>query len=98
VRHARALGFTSIEARGIDDAPTLICHAQAAASHLGDPAIGISFEAADMVFALRDECEFPADIVLWHGCADCDEAARRVVTAAGRTLIADPVTGASSAA
>ena len=98
VRHARALGFTSIEARGIDGAPALICHAQAAAGHLGDPAIGISFEAADMVCALRDECEFPADIVLWHGCAACDEDARRVITAAGRTLIADPLTGASSAA
>jgi hypothetical protein len=88
VRHARALGFTAIEARGIDEAPALISCARMAANRLGDPAIGISFEAADF-YALCDECEFPADIVLWHQFPGCDEAAGRVVTAAGRALIVD---------
>jgi SAM-dependent methyltransferase len=67
VLHARSLGFTAIEGRGIDGSPALIGRANAAAARLRDPAIGLAFEAADMVGALGDERECPADIVLWHG-------------------------------
>lgn len=94
VRLARALGFTSIEARGIDDAPALVDRARASAADLHDPAVGITFEARDLVNALGDETEFPADIVVWHGCpARCDADRRRrverAVACAGRALIAD---------
>ena len=43
VRYARELGFTAIEARGIDTAAPLIGRARAAAAALHDPAIGVSF-------------------------------------------------------
>lgn len=67
MRHARALGFTAIEGRGIDGSPALIGRARTAAARLHDPAIGIVFEVADMTAALREEHDLPADIVLWHG-------------------------------
>ncbi|MBY9064772.1 SAM-dependent methyltransferase [Sphingomonas yunnanensis] len=63
-RQARALGFVAIEARGIDGAPTLIARARAAAAALDDAAIGIRFDCADMVAALAQEHDLPADIVL----------------------------------
>lgn len=85
VRYARTLGFTAIEARGIDDAPALLHRAQTAAAALHDPAIGISFEARALAQALDEESEFPADIVLWHRCPNGD-----VAHAAGCTQIADP--------
>lgn len=93
VRHARALGFTAIEARGIDAAPALVGRARAAAATLDDAAIGITFETAALVEALSDEADFPADIVVWHGRAGgrtgCDAEERRAVARAGHTLIAD---------
>lgn len=89
VRHARALGFTAIEARGIDTAPRDVARARVTAARLHDPAIGIAFETGDLVAALETECALPADIVLWHGPSG-DVAAARVVACAGRTLIADP--------
>lgn len=67
VRHARALGFTAIEGRGIDGSPAMIGRARAAAARLHEPAIGLTFEVADMIEALASEADFPADIVLWHG-------------------------------
>ncbi|MEG3175156.1 SAM-dependent methyltransferase [Sphingomonas sp. RB3P16] len=83
VRLARALGFTAIEARGVDPASALIERATKAAAALRDPAIGITFETGDYVDALRDEARFPADIVVWHGChAGCDAAGRRAVEGA----------------
>lgn len=90
VCHARALGFTAIEALGLDDAPALVERARAAATVLHDPAIGITFETADLVGALGGETDFPADIVVWHGCQECDAAVAQAVTAAGRMLISDP--------
>jgi len=66
-RYARTLGFMAIEGRGIDGAPQLVGRARAAAARLGDAAIGLGFEAADLLTALEEEAEFPADIVLWHG-------------------------------
>jgi SAM-dependent methyltransferase len=103
VRLARRLGFTSIEARGIDHAPASIARARAAAAVMHDPAIGITFETADLVAALDDESEFPADILVWHGCAKgCDaaveNAVEHAVACAGRTLIADTAHAASTAA
>ncbi len=90
VRYAQALGFTSIEARGIDKAPALVDRARHAAARISDPAIGISFETTDPTRALDEESDFPADIVLWHGPRGNDGIAARAVAAAGRTLIADP--------
>lgn len=96
VRHARALGFTAIEGRGIDGSPALIGRARAAAARLSDPAIGVEFELADMVSALREEFDLPADIVIWHGGRDEDwpEAHRSadirdVLSRAGTLVIGD---------
>lgn len=93
VRHARALGFTAIEARGVGAAPGRVARARIAAAMLRDPAIGISFETDDVVRAMTEEADFPADIVIWHGG---DPRAARAVAAAGRALIADPVMGAAA--
>lgn len=63
---ARRLGFTAIEGHGIDRSPLLIGRARAAADRVVDPAIGVDFEVADMVAALRDEQDLPADILICH--------------------------------
>ncbi|MDF0486673.1 SAM-dependent methyltransferase [Sphingomonas sp. H39-1-10] len=91
VRHARALGFTAIEARGVDGVPALIGRARAAAAALIDPAIGISFETADLMTALVAEHDFPADILLWHGHAAGIEqpVVVRAVAAAAHRIITD---------
>ncbi|MEG3125691.1 SAM-dependent methyltransferase [Sphingomonas sp. GB1N7] len=91
VRYARALGFTAIEARGIDDTPALVGRARASAMVLHDAAIGITFEKGDLVRALDEEADFPADIVMWHGCAGCSAEEVQAVACAGHRLIADPV-------
>ncbi|WP_010184929.1 hypothetical protein [Sphingomonas sp. PAMC 26605] len=93
VRFARALGFTAIEARGVTAAPALIGRARAAAATLHDPAVGITFEQG-VPGTVQDEVDFPADIVLWHGCQRCDDraarrATERALASAGRALIAD---------
>ena len=77
--YARSLGFTAIEGRGIDGAPALIGRAKAASERQRDRAIGLTFELADVLVALDEECELPADIVLWHGArrADMDLALAR---------------------
>lgn len=98
VRCARALGFTAIEARGVDGAAPRISRARAAAADLHDPAIGITFEQG-APGVIGDEAAFPADIVLWHGrTAGNDAAARRSVASAARALIADAPRGAQGAA
>lgn len=94
VRHARTLGFSAIEARGIGATPQCIGRARSAASDVRDPAIGIAFETGDIVAALGSECDLPADIVLWHGDARHaaqHQARARAIAGAGRTVIADPV-------
>lgn len=96
VRLARTLGFTAIEARGIDDAAASVDRARTAAAKVRDPAISITFETADLVSALGDETDFPADIVLWHGCSGCSEAEAQAVACAGQTAIADPVSAAGN--
>ncbi|MFV0623390.1 SAM-dependent methyltransferase [Sphingomonas sp. ac-8] len=87
VRHARALGFTAIEGRGIDGAPALIGRARAAAGRLRDPAIGLVFECADAVRALTEEAVQPADIVLWH--ATDGERAAAVLRASADVVIGE---------
>lgn len=67
--HARTLGFTAIEGRGIGASPALIGRARAAAARLADPAIGVAFDVADPADALRDEAEMPPEILLCHGDA-----------------------------
>jgi len=66
VRYARALGFTAVEGRGIAGSSALIACARAVTSCYADPAVGLAFEVGDMVDALRQEEELPADVVLWH--------------------------------
>ena len=89
--HARLLGFTAIEARGIDGAPSLIGLARAAARRVADPAIGISFEVGEVIAALHDEDDAPADLVLWHAphAAAIDAALAR----AGTVVVCDAQDG-----
>ncbi|WP_439568062.1 SAM-dependent methyltransferase [Sphingopyxis sp.] len=86
-RYARAMGFTAIEARGIDADPTAIRGARAAAAALRDPAIGLVFEATDLLTALAEEAEFPADILLWAGGAGSRPHIADAAAAAGRIVI-----------
>ena len=88
VQHARTLGFTAIEARGIAGSPALIGRARAAASRTADPAIGLAFTSADLILSLREEAEMPADIVLWRG--PCDGPTERALWRAAAVLIAQP--------
>lgn len=90
VRHARQLGFTAIEARGIDLVAALVAQGQSAAAALDDPAIGVSFETGDPVTALAVEFEFPADIVLWCGKCGCRSRVAKALAAAGRQIIVSP--------
>lgn len=85
---ARELGFTAIEVRGIDGSPTLIGQARTAARSLADPAIGVTFELADAHAALRDEADFPADIVLWSGA--CRPGIDEALSRAADIVIRDP--------
>jgi hypothetical protein len=68
-RYARSLGFTAVEARGVDGAAVLVARACSRASRVRDSAIGVTFERRDPVSALRDEADFPADIVLWRSAS-----------------------------
>ena len=86
-RHARALGFTAIEARGIDGNVPAIMAARHAAAAGRDPAIGFDFDLGDPVAALVDEVELPADILLWHGDAGARPDVAAAVAAAGRIVI-----------
>ncbi|WP_298089558.1 SAM-dependent methyltransferase [uncultured Sphingomonas sp.] len=90
-RHARTLGFTAIEGRGIDGSPAMIGRARAAAARLHDSAIGLTFEVVDMIEALADEADVPADIVLWHGsrAGDDQPGLRESLAKAGDLIIAD---------
>lgn len=100
VVHARALGFVAIEGRGIDGSPALIGRARASALRCNDPGIGVTFEVADMLTALRDEQDLPADIVLW-GCPDrqdSGDATASVLRAAGDLVIGDGPQARSAAA
>jgi SAM-dependent methyltransferase len=97
VAHALSLGFTAIEGRGIDGSPAMIGRARSALQKRRHPAVGLSFEARDAIDALREETDFPADIVIWKR-AGSDRHATRMTEAlkrAGRVVICDPSTGRS---
>lgn len=89
VRYARMLGFTAIEARGIDAVAALVRRASASAAVVQDAAMGITFETGNLAAALEEESDFPADIVIWHGCAQPSAEDVRAVTCAGHRVIAD---------
>jgi SAM-dependent methyltransferase len=91
VRHARALGYTAIEGRGIDGSPAMVGRARAAAARLHEPAIGLTFEVADMIEALASEADFPADIVLWHGgrAEDDRPGVRASLARSGNVVLGD---------
>jgi SAM-dependent methyltransferase len=65
VRRARAFGFVSIEARGVDSDPALIAHARRAAAGILDLAIEVQFDIGTVDATLREEAAFPADILLY---------------------------------
>lgn len=90
-RHARALGYTAIEGRGIDGSPAMIGRARAAVARLHEPAIGLTFEMADMLEALASEADFPADIVMWHGARAEDNRpdVQASLAKAGNLIIGD---------
>lgn len=92
VRLARQLGFTAVDARGIDCREDLLCCARARAADLKDPAVGIVFDRCELDRALAEEIELPADILIWPGCrcsnADLDAALRRAVAAASHVSVA----------
>jgi 2-polyprenyl-3-methyl-5-hydroxy-6-metoxy-1,4-benzoquinol methylase len=92
---ARELGFTAIEVRGIDGSPALIGQARVAAGSLADPAIGATFDLADAHAALRDEADFPADIVLWSRA--CRPGIDEVLSRAADLVIRAPAGGADDA-
>ncbi len=74
----------------------MIGRARAAAVRLHEPAIGLTFELADMAQALAQEADFPADIVLFHdrhGEGDQSGLAG-LLAAAGDLVIGDPVSAA----
>ncbi|PTQ59382.1 methyltransferase family protein [Sphingomonas aurantiaca] len=88
--HARQLGFTAVEGHGIDRSWLSIGRARSAARRAADPALGVDFEVADIVGALRDEQDLPADIVICHDVTrDQRPEAARAVRNAGRIVIAD---------
>lgn len=91
VHHARSLGFTAIEGRGIDGSPALIGRAKAAAQRQPDPAIGLTFDLSDVLVALGDEYDLPADLVLWHGPRRQD--VDRALSRAAELVISDDVAG-----
>ena len=75
VQRAREMGFVAIEGRGIDADPLLIASALRAAARQGDPAIGLVFEQGDPDRVLREEAEYPADLLL---CPASDTGAREL--------------------
>lgn len=89
VRRARELGFVAIEGRGIDGDPQLIASARQAAAHQADPAIGLVFEEADMTCAMREEAEFPADLLLCPASTEDEREYAKLAHAAGATVLWD---------
>jgi SAM-dependent methyltransferase len=79
VRRAREMGFVAIEGRGIDADPRLIASARRAAARQSDPAISLVFEQGDPDKALREEAEYPADLLL---CSTSDAQTRERATLA----------------
>lgn len=85
VRRARELGFVAIEGRGIDRDAESIARARRSSTLSRDPAIGLVFEVGDARQALREEAEFPADLVLYADQENRGLAA--VAKTAGRTVL-----------
>ena len=90
-RYARSLGFTAVEARGVDGAAALVARACSRASRVHDSAIGFTFERRDAVSALRDEADFPADIVLWRSARSKRQDILDAVADAADVAIGDTV-------
>lgn len=89
VRRARELGFVAIEGRGIDSDPQLIASARQAAAREADPAIGLVYEEADMTRAMREEAEFPADLLLCPASTEDARELAELAHAAGETVLWD---------
>jgi SAM-dependent methyltransferase len=89
VRRARELGFVAIEGRGIDSDPRLIASARQAAACQADPAIGLVFEEGDIEHAMREEAEFPVDLLLCPSCNENERELAKLAHAAGETILWD---------
>lgn len=91
VRRAREMGFVAIEGRGIDADPRLIASALRAAARQSDPAIGLVFEQGDPDKVMREEAEYPADLLL---CPTSDTNAREraaLARSAADTIVWDRI-------
>ncbi|WP_093511651.1 hypothetical protein [Sphingopyxis sp. YR583] len=85
--HARAIGFTAIEARGIGIDPLCLRRANNAAAAVRDPAIGLLFEPCELAAGLAEEAAFPADILLWLGGAGQRPEVARAAERAAQIVI-----------
>jgi SAM-dependent methyltransferase len=85
---ARALGFVSVEVRGVDDVRTAIDYASMAAHSLADHGIGACFDRTPPMTVLAEEAEFPADLILCDAVQAADPALAAAAALAGRALIA----------
>ncbi len=88
-RRARELGFVAIEGRGVDADPRLIADAQITAARQSDPAIGLVFEQGDRDNAMREECDFPADLLLCSAPRNEARAVVKLARTAGNTVLCD---------
>ena len=89
-RYARAFGFVAIEGRGIDQDPRRVAHARQAATGLDDPAIGLVFEQREVESVLREECEFPVDLLLCPAPEAGKQALVDLARAAARAVLWEP--------
>ncbi len=86
-QRARELGFVAVEGRGVDADPQLVNAAKKTAARQPDAAIGLVFELGDQREAMREEAQFPADLLL---CSSSESEARdfaRIARAAGDTVL-----------
>lgn len=81
---ARALGFVSIEGRGVDLSGDDLIVARWATRSWRDPAIGLAFDAADIMSALAQEEDASVDLLL---CAR--DALERLPIAARRAAASE---------
>lgn len=100
-QRARALGFTAIEARGVDSDPVAVAVAARRAEEHRDPAIGLTFEVGRFGEVLEEERDTACDIILCLddtldrvGSGAMPLVARAMIDCAGAAVIASIGRGA----
>lgn len=88
-RRARELGFVAIEGRGVDTDPRFVAQAQRTAAWQADPAIGLVFELGHQCEAMREETDFPADLLLCSATGDDAREIADLARMAGDTVLCD---------